>query len=677
MLKGFLKILLLLLLLSGDFAFAQDSGRASAGTLMAAVMEQVGYRAQSQILNDLAEHLEWAGSLIYLGVLVSILITVSLLGNYRSALWLLVGPTMFFYMSGIEVAGYENTVQAAGVEWRFGVFDDTQDERQKDNLLKEQNLASTSEVAFFFHRYNVMISEIYQRLISEITNRDVRAQMMFMSRQRIFDALITKELENSQYDSLVFYFLNHCSTEMSDAKYLAEGIRDGTDGSEAEWLRRKDSYCEGWVENKPFEPGAWQNVAYASGNYQGLFVSREDHLGEEGKVEHGLTTCKNMWSWIIGFAENSAKAEMDEEISQMANKSLFINSGYMQEAFEGINKKATEDSSDPDKSNTRNFSCDNGNTDDRPRASNALQKLARVASAFIIRKKLSDPAVNSEISRIGLSSGGFKIVNSTIAGTLSDKREAVLKRQTRAQHSDSREIEAITFLSLLPYMQGFILYVLSVTYPFFCLMLLLPGQAGAFLSWLALWAWVKSWDVGLAFVMVADEILWELLPQSSYIDSEKAENFIEPVNLLEYVFDGDPSFNSSTYWLLLVGMVSAVPIVTANIFLGIKKALGGLVVQGLNGFGEAFGGGAANFTASTHTTAQIEDTQKPLGDNLAGRVANTANQGKQAVKSLNDAQNSNSLNTGNGFEVKQTAKKVKSLENQISAKKKEKKALKE
>jgi hypothetical protein len=226
-----------------------------------------------------------------------------------------------------------------------------------------------------------------------------------------------------------------------------------------------------------------------------------------------------------------------------------------------------------------------------------MTKIAKVIAGYVIKKELVSTPLAHSLSRVTASSDGFK-PQATI-GLQENPIESmkIVRRQAQHQYSSSRQTEAFFLINMLPYMQGFLLYVLSVTYPFFCVMLLMPGQAGSFLTWLTLWAWVKSWDVGFAFVMVADEILWELMPQTAFIDAEKAQDYVNPVNILQTVFEGDISYNASTYWLLLAGMIGAVPIVTANIFLGAKKAVAGVMLKGISEVTDVMGAGTADYVA--------------------------------------------------------------------------------
>ncbi len=104
---------------------AQNNGKKIAsGMLITAAMESIGYRAQNQILTQLQGTFQELGGLIYIGVLFSIILTAGLMGSYSPVLWLLVGPPMFIYLSGVDIGGVNNRLSSSGPDWKFGPFKD-------------------------------------------------------------------------------------------------------------------------------------------------------------------------------------------------------------------------------------------------------------------------------------------------------------------------------------------------------------------------------------------------------------------------------------------------------------------------------------------------------------------------------------------------------------------------
>ena len=64
--------------------------------------------------------------------------------------------------------------------------------------------------------------------------------------------------------------------------------------------------------------------------------------------------------------------------------------------------------------------------------------------------------------------------------------------------------------------------------------------------------------------------------------------------MLEIAFDGDHSYNTATYWILVGSMVSGVPVISANIILGAKKAVSGTLISRFTAILDPFSAGASD-----------------------------------------------------------------------------------
>jgi len=111
----------------------------------------------------------------------------------------------------------------------------------------------------------------------------------------------------------------------------------------------------------------------------------------------------------------------------------------------------------------------------------------------------------------------------------------------------------------MPYVQGMILYVLSITFPFFAFCLVIPGKQGGFLLWFGLWVWVKSWDVFFSFVMLIDNILYHLLPHGPPVTNDV---LARPEKAFEALLAVDPNYSVYTYYHILALCLTAIPIIS-------------------------------------------------------------------------------------------------------------------
>lgn len=630
MLKVF-KYLLFLTLLVGQAQaqVAAGGAKASSGTLMGAVLEQVGYHAQSQVLTQLRDQIEWAAALIYLCIVFSAIMTVALLGNYKSALWILVGPPMFIYMSGIEMGGQKNTTKGASVEWRFGAFKDPAARDDKVKTLKDSEFdpRKEAEVSFVFHKYNEMISEMFQYLITLITSNDTKSQMMFMARTQMMEELFDQQGAVPGLVALGQYFMLNCNREIAYASYVAQGLRDPGKKRDPHWQVAKDRYCKMFTEKKEFEPGPWQNYLFSLDKYKGRYIDKSDNQGAQGKQESGFISCQEMWEGMMDGARRGVLGRMEEAQYTAILPQAWAVSGAKtyNDVLAHVREKLTKADSrtDEEDQKTEKIDCINATASDFESDADVL---ANLFGAYLIKKFVVTSPFASMISRVSDRDHGVSSEQTLPLGSEPQAKEASFRRQGAHQYSETRKYEAIALINILPFLQGTILYVLAVLYPFFCLMLILPGQAGAFLTWMALWAWAKSWDVGWAFVMVADEILWELMPKDSFIDAEKSIEGNNAISMLEIVFRGDHSYNTATYWLLLSGMVGGVPVITANMILGAKKAVSGVLLSSFTSLADPFSSGAADWVSGAQGNMHTVNRGNAYGQNVVqtsmGEMAN-------------------------------------------------------
>ncbi len=84
-----------------------------------------------------------------------------------------------------------------------------------------------------------------------------------------------------------------------------------------------------------------------------------------------------------------------------------------------------------------------------------------------------------------------------------------------AMQSKSKYAELYAWATMVPYLQGILLFLLVAAYPIAAMMTIVPGWHKAILTWLAFFVWVKLWDVGFAVVMVLERSIWSMLGTNS------------------------------------------------------------------------------------------------------------------------------------------------------------------
>lgn len=98
-------------------------------------------------------------------------------------------------------------------------------------------------------------------------------------------------------------------------------------------------------------------------------------------------------------------------------------------------------------------------------------------------------------------------------GRVNEGAKAVQDVNTYQSRTGSRNKfgEVHTWAMMIPYIQGVLLYLMAVAYPFICMMIMLPGRHKALFTWLSFFVWAKLWDIGFAVVMVLERSIWAML----------------------------------------------------------------------------------------------------------------------------------------------------------------------
>jgi hypothetical protein len=406
-------------------------------------------------------------------------------------------------------------------------------------------------------------------------------------------------------------------------------------------------YCERFPkEDKPFTPGPWMDYVRAEGwwNHPTLPDRAEE---QQLMAAPWKTSCKQMWGWI----REGAKKEVLHvaEVGSINNIQFYgwriFGADLFYQVIAALAAKLSSDKHLPPDRDVGQDPCvqagvgGGGGQFANPQ-DQLLNSVASMMASLYIRKAMITAPSQEMVQRVLFGHGlePLETMPNEVVPNVRTK-EAVLRRQKAQDFAEARKYEAFILLQLLPYIQGLFLYGLAVVYPFFCLMILLPGQAGAFFTWMALWAWAKSWDIGWALVMVADNVLWELFPKSAFFNPQDPEPYRSPVSLLEGAYDGDPAYNMGTYWLMVSMMVSGVPLVSAQAVLGSKKAIAGVFLSGLDSIAQNLGQSAANYVAGEQTArnTQREGQTRALGTmEASGRRFADMHRGVETVDEATD-----------------------------------------
>lgn len=194
----------------------------------------------------------------------------------------------------------------------------------------------------------------------------------------------------------------------------------------------------------------------------------------------------------------------------------------------------------------------------------------------------------------------------------------------------TKSSELYNWAVMMPYIQGILLYVIIVGYPFAAMAMLIPGYWKGFMTWVTFFAWIKLWDVGFAVVQVLERSVWAMMGNHSNMarvanmliqvgsqadtviaecssgaasgssagdlldrcavpdvkssagdqQENKAMFLLDKALLLGAAVDLDVS--NGYYLYIMAALYFAVPAVTGQLVLGAKAGLGGLLTNSLS-----------------------------------------------------------------------------------------------
>lgn len=498
----------------------------SDGTAVAAAMESAGHWAQSLMLNEfdgrLGTHL---GGLLYLIGIIGALITIASGGSYRFGLYLLVGPPLFFFL-----VRDQNRIASSGAEWKFGDTVLPQSEVTKGTEGLVAGDGSAGRVSIFFYAWNQVVSGAVQGAVNLLHITDKGGHRDFMMKgDRYLQVFNTGTLDPRLRGFVQIGIINKCAQWMSLQRIAADPDQpqEARDNANAALSNHAGSTVQLNFDDFP-EVRDWFRLVM-----QGTPAASEPKF-----------TCRSLWTSAV---EAFKRIQGPNLIDQ------FVRAGIPP----GLTEKQVRDrllykfGTTTGPTNTiRDLAGANGQLPDDV----LLNYLVNEMAARLLLNELSQ--VNPNIAAMTVShdsqlieEGGRRMDEDT------SRMIRILSRGEEYQPKGEVIIAALT----LPYLQGTVLYFLAAAFPFFAISLVLPGRHTAFLLWMGLWLWAKMWDLGMAVVMMIDNVLYALLPHGPPVTDEIVN---DPGRALAAVLEVDPSYSIHMYYNLLSSCMLAVPVVT-------------------------------------------------------------------------------------------------------------------
>lgn len=505
---------------------------AKVGSLVGAAMETAGTALQSDFLDFInGTEGQLIAGLLYLIAVVTGVLTVAIGGNYKWARYLLVGPPLFFFLTQVRIA-------SNGADWVFGTDEFPKDARER--ALKGVNKFNAGEgggndVAMVFQLWNVFMSDVTHTLVQQLKRDQQDRHFNFVNKVDRYMRMWNHSHINDQDLRLLIHqvMAPQCARYFKDKTILAsDHSNPGAKEDAAERL-------------KEMEEVTVEHYFRAANNNWAAMI-------EKDLVEEGPMTCDQLWQKTVAFMRLRLKDDIpitvgqESAIGQDPRTQLVL---YLQK-FTTSTDRGTGQVAMEDVTGSDNFD----------------EKL-REAVDWVIARSLfleignDNPFLNTfefDGKKRTVGSGMGSGTEST--GDLTDATDEMsqFNKTDKFQHRGDYLNAAMS----LPHFQGVMLFLLAASYPFFCLMVIVPGRAGSVLVWFGLWAWVKLWDLGFAVVMMIDDILYAMFPRApSFADGADGKGGVmDPGEAWTRIMELDPNYSATMYYNLIATCMYAVPL---------------------------------------------------------------------------------------------------------------------
>ncbi len=525
-----------------DFAAQADAGngnqyRGAVGNAVAAYLQTKGMIDQAKILADFGDTLESIAALFWLFSAALALGAFAVFGSYRQGLYFLIGPPLFFYM-------ITATVPTTGTELRFGKHVVPLAKGEQSELLQyiraiNADTGETRNVSLFFGLWDSIVSEAVHEVVALLVNTDNKDHLRFVARERMLNFVLHSSPDHQGFIRMIgAVHYGECAHLMpaqqrSHVLKKAPPVRHSNfEGAQTADTKFKDQWVQPGMpldtESKSFL------LAFKKAGVEGFADVPFDDVTEQYSP-----SCEDIWGFIKSASRHMAERQMTKE------------------AFFGLFRGDTSEIPwdavvDDIKEYFANFLTGGRSADAKARD---------MLGAYIYKNALERTSVaaltSQAFSRTPFNASEFEDVNGVLA-----KTEA---------HGGFMQLKY--FAQAVPYIQGFLLYLLGIAFPFFAIFLVIPSRAMSFFAWMGMWAWVKSWDVGFAAVHAARDVLWYMLRGRVNVHGEDL-NWDDPMSVISVIYNNDPFYGENTYWLIVSMMTISIPFITAHAFLGATGLFG-------------------------------------------------------------------------------------------------------
>lgn len=493
-----------------------DQAVGAVGHFISAVLQTAGFMFQSDIIKNFSGLLTELGVLFFVASAIGAIASFAIFGQARQTLYLLIASSIFYSLVFYTVPGQPTLL-------KVGARTAQASKSQLDMLQQVSGrnfLDEKVNVSWFFIQFDRLVSSVVQSLVNFLVDTKNSADLVAVAREKAVSDIFSKNIAEPQFTKLLAMGLMGECSRYSFIKGEISSI--DTQLANKITVEPRRSSLMGMRDKYLTELAALQKVQRPIDGGISKYVWAME--GTQFSTPPESLTCDEIWAicWI------RAQQLAVEEINNSTNQGQ---TDANQFPWDKVRDEVIVAAGD-------------GNP----------QEAVRVIAANMFKNTIH-----------GLPSSVLATRMATNSGMDAAKYEVGMHTIARGE-AEGDFLLMQFFASLIPYIQGFILFCLTAAFPFFCLLLLIPSRASGFLIWMSLWIWVKSWDVGFAAIVTVREILWTLL--SPGIRPTLSGNWNDMSFLFSAVNSNDPIANLTMYYVIVSLLTISVPMVTAHLFMG-------------------------------------------------------------------------------------------------------------
>lgn len=526
----------------------------AANTMVAAVLESAGYYYQQVVLDDLTPAFKGSlGALVFLVGLVVAIFSVAVRGSYKFTAWLLLGPPLFF-------AAVLPRADIGNAKWEYAKMGRPQGWVDEEVSRVLESGSGSYSVSKLFQRYNELVSETVQEIVKIINKGKTESDRTMILKGQLLSMMMSRQIQNPFLTQLINQgLLGQCA----DVVNAAKEILDPNLSQEARDVARNTFETMYNVPMNTLSPDAARALLAGASN---------DQERQLAQLLLKPFSCADIWEETRRLLEKDAK-EGVEKVLSIAEANLVSREEILKKLTLAVDSKGRASSSAVN-SAAADF--------------DKLVKATMKRSLMIAEERRSFAGMIADVRNRG---------NDVDTVSLPNEPSLAETEYARGRSTEWAEnTRMLTAAGNIPYYQGLLLYFLALAFPFFALLLLVPGKHAGFLLWFILWLWVKSWDIGIAVVVQLDDILFsilsyarELYPTGPQSNTDFEQGFAEAMWMLR---QSDPSFQLTTYYNIIATCLLSIPVVLSQFIVGSLTGGAGIVAQGLRASAEAFSSSA-------------------------------------------------------------------------------------